>query len=401
MKARYVYESKTRDGTFQSGSIESRSREEAAQTLQQQGLFVTRLGTEQPMRRKSTSPRAKRSDVTWFISQLAIMIETGMPISDALSSLAGKSKNTSMQRVLKHIASEVDHGKPLSQALNHAPSRFDPGLIALVCAGEESGKLGTILTKAHEYMSQEMLLMKRFKSAMAYPIIMVVICISVVLMLMLFVLPRFTALFEGKGADLPLPTKLLMGTSDHLMTHWFWWLLAVSATMIGFSVWFSTIVGSSIRDRALISMPVFGKTLNTLYQARAFRGFAVMLDSGVSIMQAVEITAGIVSNTVHKELWIEVGKRARNGDRMSGAFTDCRAIPDHVSQMIESGDQSGRLGFVFHRLATYLESDYELSIKSLIQIIEPVMIAVMGIIVGFIAAALMLPLFQAGGVMSS
>ena len=126
-----------------------------------------------------------------------------------------------------------------------------------------------------------------------------------------------------------------------------------------------------------------------------------MLDSGVSIIQAVDITVGIVPNSIHKSLWSEVGSRARNGDRVSEAFSKSSVIPDHIAQMIESGDQSGRLGFVFHRLATYLEADYELSIKSLIQVIEPIMIALMGIVVGFIASALMLPLFQAGGVMSS
>tara|TARA_R110002073_G_scaffold206775_1_gene366603 strand:- start:125911 stop:127116 length:1206 start_codon:yes stop_codon:yes gene_type:complete len=345
--------------------------------------------------------KAKHSDVTWFISQLAVMIETGMPISEALTSLSQKSKRLSMRTALTYIAKEVEHGKPLSQAIRQAPSKFDPGLIALVSAGEESGQLGSVLTKAHEYMSQEMLLMKRFKSAMAYPILMIVICISVVLFLMLFVLPKFTSLFEGKDSELPIPTRMLLGISDHLMAEWFWWFLLTNITILGLNLWFATSIGGQIRDRIVLSFPIFGKTLNTLYQARAFRGFAVMLDSGVSIIQAVDITVGIVPNSIHKSLWSEVGSRARNGDRVSEAFSKSSVIPDHIAQMIESGDQSGRLGFVFHRLATYLEADYELSIKSLIQVIEPIMIALMGIVVGFIASALMLPLFQAGGVMSS
>tara|TARA_R110002072_G_scaffold42064_11_gene118035 strand:+ start:57291 stop:58466 length:1176 start_codon:yes stop_codon:yes gene_type:complete len=346
-------------------------------------------------------PKANKNDVTWFVSQLSIMIETGIPISEALSSLSERCERRSTRKLFMHIANDVEHGKSLSIAMEQAPARIDEGLIALVQSGEESGNLGTILTKAHEYMSQEMLLMKRFKSAMMYPALMVVVCVSVVLMLMLFVLPRFATLFEGKGAQLPTPTRVLMGMSDHLAVHWFWWLFALSAGLIGLNMWMATKVGSSIRDRVVLGIPLIGKTLNTLYQARAFRGFAVMLEAGVPITQSVEIAGKIVANKVHKDLWVDVASRTNHGERLSGAFADSPVIPNHIAQMIESGDQAGRLGFVFDRLAGYLEKDYELSIKGLIQVIEPLMIAIMGVLVGFIAAALMLPLFQAGGVMSS
>jgi len=346
-------------------------------------------------------PKANKNDVTWFVSQLSIMIETGIPISEALSSLSQRCERRSTKKLFMHIANDVEHGKSLSIAMEQAPARIDEGLIALVQSGEESGNLGTILTKAHDYMSQEMLLMKRFKSAMMYPALMVVVCVSVVLMLMLFVLPRFATLFEGKGAELPTPTRVLMGMSDHLAIYWFWWLFALSAGLIGLNMWMATKVGSSLRDRAVLAIPLVGKTLNTLYQARAFRGFAVMLEAGVPITQSVEIAGKIVANKVHKDLWVDVASRTNHGERLSGAFADSPVIPNHIAQMIESGDQAGRLGFVFDRLAGYLEKDYELSIKGLIQVIEPLMIAIMGVLVGFIAAALMLPLFQAGGVMSS
>lgn len=384
------------------------SRSDAFGRPKQQGASREARRTKQPIgsgtrriRNRRRVPGASTSDIAWLLSQLAVMLETGMPIAHAFESLATNTKNPRLHSLLGAMLSDIQAGNPISQAMARHPKQFSPSLVALVRAGEESGRLGEILTKSAEHKTNELLLMRRFRAALAYPALMLLVSLSVIIMLLVFVLPKFVGMFESSDATLPMPTRVVMSISDHLLTSWHWWIVSLLVGSWALFVWSRSKVGRPIFDAIVLRTPCLGPILGKLYQSRSFRGFAVMIESGVPMLRSIEIASTIVPNTVYGRLWARVGERARRGGKISAAFAQSREIPTHMARMIESGDESSRLGFVFSKLASFTEMEFDLAVKSIIQIIEPVMIIVMGAIIGFIAAALMLPLFQAGQVLSS
>ncbi len=402
-QAQFVYEARTSTGTVHAGTLTARSREEATRQLIARNLFVTRISVRNPARsaRRSTAISVSHTDVAWFINQLSVMVDTGIPLSEALGGLACQARNRRLRSLLDSLSTEVASGTSLSDAMRHWPRAFGPGLVAIVRAAEETGTMGRCLNNAAEDLMRQVVMTRKLRAAMTYPILMLLLCGGVIAALLCFVLPRFVELFSNNNQALPLPTRFLIGISEHLSVHWPRWVI-FSATAAAISwIVMETTVGKRARDTAILSMPVISKVFHSLYQARSFRSFSMMIGTGVPMLQAVSIVRGVVPNLVYEQLWNDVAETARRGDHMADAFARCHAVSPHIAQMISSGERSGRLAMVFERLATYAESEHESVLRALIQMIEPCMILILGALVGGIAAALMLPLFQASQVVAS
>jgi len=263
-----------------------------------------------------------------------------------------------------------------------------------------SGTMSSVLHRSSIYLLKELHILKRIRSAVMYPVFMFFACMAVSVFLLAVILPRFASIFASRGAALPLPTRMLMGLSGNLMEYWYAWAGGAAIFAVTMLAWSRTNRGRIQRDYLMIAIPVLSNVFNLLYQSRAFRTIAVLLDAGVPLVATMNVIKDVVPNAYYRELWQEVDDQIQRGDRMSGPFLKSNLVPESVAQMIDSGDRSGKLGFVFQQLADFIEEEYDQAVKTATQFIEPCMIMCMGAIVGLVAASVMLPLFQSSFVIA-
>lgn len=397
----FTYEARDQQGQLLKGSISASSIDDAGRQLGQRNLFVVKVKEHsRGLSPVSRTGKATRAQVAWQMSQLSIMVETGIPLSEALDCLARQASEPRLQALLQEVSTSVQEGASLSQAMAMHPQAYSPSLVALIRASEVSGTMGMVLHRAAGYLMNEMQAIKRLRGALMYPAFMFAVCLAVTVFLLVVILPRFEMVFATRGALLPLPTRVLMGASANFTAYWYWWLLGSVLVVAGLWQWPRTSWGRIQRDGLLISLPVLSRIFNALYQSRTFRTFSVLLHAGVPLVETMGIIRDVTPNVYYQRLWMQVDEHIRHGESLGGPLLESALIPESIAQMIDNGDRSGKLGLVFTRLATFVEEEYEQALRGATQMIEPVMILFMGGVIGFIAASLMLPLFQAGQVMS-
>ncbi len=410
---RFAYEARDDEGRLTGGLISADSLEQAGQLLSDRNLFVVRLGVDARSEGAVGGGEAgagtggsgwrggaSRAQVAWWMSQLSVMVETGIHLSEALDCLARQATDPGFRQLLEDISQNVQEGRSLSDAMAMHPRAFPSSLTALIRASEMSGTMTLVLHRCSLYLMSELAVLKRVRSAIIYPVFMFITCLAVTVFVLTVILPQFADIFAARGATLPLPTRILMDLSQSLLTQWYLWAGGALGLVAAVMLWGRTPLGRRQRDYLAITLPVFSTVCNSLYQSRMFRTMAVLLQSGVSVMDAMQIVREVVSNSYYRDLWAQVDASIRNGERMSGPLLESDLIPEPVAQMIDAGDRSGKLGFVFSRLAEIIEEEYNQAVKTATQFIEPCMILFMGGVIGFVAAALMLPLFQASHVIA-
>ncbi len=398
----FNYQARNENGQLLAGVIKAATLDEAGEKLSQRNLFVLDVQEEATsLTPVSSYGKANRAQVAWQMSQLSIMVETGIPLSEALDCLARQATKPKLQVLLEDISRSVQEGASLSSAMAMHPKTYSPSLVALIRASEVSGTMSQVLHRASTYLMNELQAIKRLRGALMYPAFMFLTCAAVTIFLLAVILPRFEAVFASRGALLPLPTRVLMAMSANFTAYWHLWLLA--AGLIGLGLWFwpRTSMGKKQCDRMLIRLPVLSTIFNALYQSRTFRTFSVLLDTGVPLVDALAIVRDVSPNVYYQKLWMEVDDNIRHGERLAGPLLQSDLICESIAQMIDNGDRSGKLSLVFTRLADFVEEEYNQALRTATQMIEPLMILLMGSVIGFIAASLMLPLFQAGKVMAS
>jgi len=395
----FAYEARNPDGQLVAGTIAADTLEQAGRLLGDRELFVVRLAIDRAVKRRSREDgRATRPQVAWCISQLSVMVETGVRLGDALEYLARQASDPKLKRLLQQVSRTVHEGRSFSEALEAYPRSFPPSLVALIRASEMSGTMGQVLRRASDYLMHDLQVLRRMRSALMYPAFMFTLCLAVTVFLLIFILPRFEAIFASRQSTLPGPTRALMALSDSIVRDWYLWggaaLLLGGAAML----WRGTAIGRRQLDVLSLRVPVVSNVMHKLCQSRMFRAMAILLDAGVPLIDAIDIVKEVVANHAYKALWVRVDEHIRHGENLSTPLLASPLVPESVTHMIESGERSGRLPFVFARLADFIEDEYDRAVKTATQFIEPCMILCMGGIVGFIAAALMLPLFQASQV---
>lgn len=402
----FAYEARDEFGRLTSGVINADNLEQASATLSARNLFVTRLaanyGSSSGLKMLRFTPpvRVKRQQIAWFMAQLAVMIETGIPLSEALECLARQNSDENFRKILEKVSKLVQEGRPLSDALEQFPRIFPTSITALIRASEASGTMARVLQRVSGYLMGELQILRKIRGALMYPAFMFVLAMSVAIFLLTVILPRFAVIFAKKGAVLPAPTRILMGMSDAIMTNWALCVLGVMITLTLGYLWSRSTPGKRQIDAMKLNMPVFSRIFNNMYQARAFRTMGMMLETGVPLIEALAIIREISTNSYYRELWEAVDHKVKHGERIAGPLLESVYIPESIAQMIDSGDKSGRLPMVFDRVADFVENEFNQAITVATQFIEPVMILVLGGGIGFVAAALLLPLFQAGRVVA-
>ena len=398
----YKYEVKQTTGKMAAGVIAAESSLAAANLLRNQGAYILSLNEVITQKVKGiqgilsiniqAGPSAK--DVLNFTNQLAVMIKAGISIRAALEGITEQIENPKFKAILQRIRSDVESGKPFSDALMRYPKVFSPLYINMVKASELSGAFSDMLVRIAEYQGQQIETRSQVMGAMIYPVIIAVMAISTTVFLLTFVLPRFVVIFEGKEAALPMPTKVILALSSSMRGFWYIYLGSTIAAVWGFFWTINTRGGRIWWDKAMLKTPIIKRLCRCLYISRSMHTMGELINAGVPMLDTISITANIAGNTQYKELWRQVYVSVKQGKKISAPLLRSKLLPRSVVQMISSGEESGKLAEVLCDISGYYQKELKHVIRSVTAMIEPLMIVIMGVIVGFIAMSIILPIFK-------
>jgi len=339
-----------------------------------------------------------RKDILNFTNQLAVMIRAGISLQDSLESIAEQNENKKFKVIIVDLKNRIEEGRSFSQALAEHRDVFSNLYVNMVAAAEISGSLSSMLQKLAGYLDQEAETRSQVKGAMVYPIIIAVMAVLVSIFLLCFVLPRFTAIFEGKEHLLPRPTIILMASSTLLRNYWFLVIPVLGGALGGFLYFIRTNVGQLWWDRTKLMLPLVKTLCRSLYITRSLHTMGVLTSAGVPILDTISITAQISGNVLYKDMWLSVQNEVRQGKKIASSLSDCNLMPSNVVQMIRSGEDSGTLSEVLRDVSDYYARELKTVIKTVTSMIEPIMIVIMGVFVGFIAMSIILPIFKMSSV---
>jgi len=343
----------------------------------------------------SLFPRpVRRHEIIYLTNQLAIMVDTGVTLSSALTSILQQEQNPTLRRVLAELRSAVEAGEDFSAALARHPKYFDHTYVSLVRVSEATGSLPEMLDRIGTYLRKQLETRNKVRAAMAYPAVMLVMAICVTVFLLTWVMPKFTPIFDNRGMQLPTPTRIMMTASDVLIGYWYLWVGGTVALIAGGIASLRTEPGRQAWDWLKISLPVLGSAMRKVIISRTIRTLGVMVQSGISMLDALRLAADVSGNRHYERLWLRVLDEVTNGAEIHAALAGSPLLPSTLVQMIRSGEETGKLDKVLARVSDYYDQEVETALKAATSLIEPLMIAGMGVVVGGIGLALLLPVFS-------
>jgi type IV pilus assembly protein PilC len=408
----YTYTARDSAGKAVEGTLDADSSEAVIKSLRAAGKFPVSvsLASESSARTASASSapvgparggiKVKRDEIIQFSTQLSIMLETGVTLAEALECCAMNVEKGNLKRLLEDISLVVNNGNDFSAALARHPRSFPRLYVALIRASEKSGRMSMMLNRATSYLRDEQEILRKVRGALTYPGIMFGFAVLTTVFLLAFVLPRFTTIYANKGAALPLPTKVLMGMSNFVVGNWMWLVPAIVATVIGTMFASRTPRGRRVMDWLSLNLPGVGPMFRKLHLARGLRTIGTMAGSGVNLMECVETAQQLCTNSYFHELWDSVHGQIQNGRQFSEPLSQSRLVPGSIGRMLGSGEKGGKLAMVMEQVSTFAEHELKEKITELTRYIEPAMILLMGLLIGGVALALLLPVFKISSVVA-
>jgi type IV pilus assembly protein PilC len=342
-----------------------------------------------------------RKDILNFSNQLAVMIRAGISLQDALESIGSQIDKLKFRTVVLDLKTRIESGQSFSQALAEHPDVFTNLYINMIAAAEISGSMSSMLQQLVEYLDQEADTRNQVISAMVYPIIIATMAVTCVTFLLTFVLPRFLTVFAGKEHLLPAPTKIIMAMSMGMRHYWFIIFPAIAGMIMGF--WYftnKTPAGKYWWDKTKLVLPLLKSLCRSLYITRSLHTMGVLINAGVPILDTLSITAHITGNALFENMWKGVFEQVRQGKKIAPSMEHYGLMPGNVVQMLQSGEESGTLGDVLRDVSDFYARELKTTIKTVTSMIEPIMIVLMGVLVGFIAMSIILPIFKMSSVVS-
>ncbi|MHC5158372.1 MAG: type II secretion system F family protein [Planctomycetota bacterium] len=374
--------------------------------VQRTGIYSNDRGSlDQPAVPPTSNARVKQADLVLFTTQLSVMLDSGVVLSDAIEAIGEQMRPGTFQTVIADLARQIKNGDCFSSALTGYPRIFNTMFVSMVQASEASGKMAEMLEVLSGYLNAEAETRKQVKSAMIYPLVMLLMAVAATGSLMFFVLPRFTKIYQARGTALPKLTQVLVNCSS-LLGNPVFLALAVTAGFAAFwafSVWKHTTNGHKIIDWIKVHTPIFGTMLTDAVMTRSMRILATMVNTGVSLLDALEVMKMSSDNYYFQRLWMYTDARIRDGYQLSDAIMmsgDRNLIAPGIIQMLRAGEKSGQIGQVSDKVSIFLSKKLQNSIRTATSLIEPLMITLMGGIIGTIAIALLLPVFRISSVIS-
>ena len=397
----YRYQMKQRDGQVVVGTLQADNQTLAAEQVRELGGIVLDLarlagGTDQAAKSAGFAlfNRIGSKDLLAFTSQLSVMSKAGIGLTTALENISDQIVNPRMRTVVNTLKRDVESGRQFSEALQRFPKIFSVLYLNMVRASELAGTFGHMLSRINDYLTQQAATRRQVIGAMIYPFIIVVLAITTTVFMLTFVLPQFMVLFEGKEDILPLPTKMLMAMSASLRGYWYLYLLVVGGGIGGFIYFIRTDAGRSWWDMTKLKVPLLKKLCHALYLSRGLRTMGELVNAGVPMLDTIAITAEVTGNLHYGRVWHRVHASVRKGQRLAPMLARSPLIPNSVAQMIAAGEETGTLADILNDVSEFYDDQLKATIKAVTSAIEPLMIVIMGSIVGFIAASILLPIFK-------
>lgn len=402
---RFEYTARDDSGAAAAGEIIANTRAEAAKLLRAGGKFVVKLEqtqekSTQDAPRRGGSRRVRQTQVIYFANQLAIMVDTGVPLVDALEASIQGEPEGGFRRVVQDVITRVQSGQEFSAALAKHPKAFPRFFANIIKASEASGLLGTMLQRAAAHMDSQRDTRKRLQGAMAYPTAMIVFCSAVAIFLLTYLMPKFIHIFESRGAALPAPTIVLIAVSGFLVSNAFWLVPTVVLTFAALWILSHRPAGRIITSWLKINLPIVGPMFRKAYITITMRTLGTLIDSGVSMLESIAITRSVVDNHYYEQLLDKVDEQLRKGNLLSDSLKGSDLYPHSVVQMVLAGERAGQMGPVMNRVADFCDKDLNNAIKAATALIEPALVIFMGIFIGGVVMALLLPIFSLSRVIS-
>ncbi len=399
----YRYQVRNNTGEVQIGVVAADNVTTAANILRNQGfrvLSVSPVGTsasggsfgQRIAELNAGKPRTKH--VLDFTTQLAVMIRAGINLRAALEGIAEQTEHPNFRKVIVQLKTDVESGKQFSEAIARHPKLFGPLYINMVRASEMSGSFAKMLDRIAAYITQEIETRKMVVGAAIYPGIIGTMAVAVTVFLLTFVLPKFRTVFQGKEEILPWATKFLMGLSDFMVSYWYFCVGAIVLLIASIWGFGKTDIGGFFFDRMKLMVPVVKGMFRALYISRSLQTMGQLINAGVPMLDTLAITGDISGNRLYKGLWKSVYASVKTGKKIAAPLLKTTLLPRAVVQMISAGEESGKLGEVLDEISGYYAKQLKEKIRAVTSLIEPVMIILMGSIVGFIAMAIILPIFK-------
>ncbi len=398
----YRYQVRDGSGKIETGLLSADSATNAAALLRNQGLHVVTLSPAASelqagigdFFKRMNSHKPSQKHVLDFTTQLAVMIRAGINLRAALDGIADQTTHAAFKKIIVDLKDEVESGKQFSEAIAKYPKLFGPLYVSMVKASEMSGSFSDMLNRIAAYMAQEMETRKMVIGASIYPGIIGTLAVGVTIFLLTFVLPRFAMVFEGKEEILPWATKFLLAASDFMVEQWPYIVGGVVAFLGLLYVVAKTEVGMFWIDKLKLTIPVLKGMFHSLYISRSLQTMGQLINAGVPMLDTLAITGDISGNQLYKGMWHRVHASVKQGRKITGPLLKDKLMPKSVVQMIAAGEESGKLGEVLDEISSYYLKQLKDQIKAVTSMIEPIMIVMMGSIVGFIAMAIILPIFK-------
>ena len=398
----FNYKARTSDGVLQSGTVEAISRDAAVSILQRHGLIIVSLESKQQesffSREITFLGGVKNKDIVIFSRQLAILFEAQVPIVESFHALIKQTEKAFFKKILSEILNDIEGGSSLSKALSAHKKVFSDFYISMIVSGEASGKLQSVFSYLADHTEQEYYLTSKIKSAMMYPIFIIAAFILAAISMMIFVVPQLSAVLEETNQELPFLTKVLIGSS-HFIKDWILVLLLIPAA-IGVFLWryLKTPEGKEMKDKLILKIPIIGGLLRKVYLSRFSENLSTLIKGGLPIIQALQVTGDVVGNTVYKKIVNTAIEEIKGGGNVSDVLSRYpAAFPQFVTQMSATGEKTGKLAQVLENVSRFYQKEVENMTNNLTQLIEPILIVALGIGVGILVAAILMPIYNIAG----
>ncbi|OHA15482.1 MAG: hypothetical protein A3A10_02280 [Candidatus Tagabacteria bacterium RIFCSPLOWO2_01_FULL_42_9] len=396
----YKYEATTSQGEEKAGTIEAANRDIAIAALQRRNLIVISVESAEETgffsRQLTFLNRIKARDVVILSRQLSTLFEAKVPVMSSLQLLASETENPALRQNLTELINDIGGGSSIAEAMSKHPRIFSKFFVSMVKSGEESGKLDEIFSYLAAYLERTYELTSKAKSALVYPAFVVVTFIGVIILMLTTVIPKLSAILKETGQELPFYTKIILSASDFLTNYGLFVLIALIFGVIGLWYYRGTSAGKIAFSRLQISLPYVGDLYKKLYLSRMMDNFETLLSAGISAVRTLELTSEIIENAIYRRIILDALDAVKAGSSISDAFSRYEEMPGLVVQMIKVGEETGKLSFVLKTLSHFYKKELESTIETLMSLIEPAMIIVLGLGVGLLVAGVLGPIYNIG-----
>lgn len=393
----FSYVTKDIQGIYHNGEVETTDEFQAARLLRRKKLIVISLKVKNESMNNPLDKflsRVSFADVVIITRQLATMIEAGLVLSEALDILEEQQSNKFLKKVLSKISSDVKGGLDFASALEKHPGVFPSLYSKLVRAGQASGKLDTILLELANNLEKEREFRSKVRGAMIYPVVIIFMMIAVMSVMVFFVMPKLMSLYSDSGVELPLLTRIMIGFASFATSYWWAVIAGVVGVVLLVQHYISTSEGKLLFDQLVLKIPVIGKIISLVILTDFTRTFSLLVSSGLPILDSIKIVGDISGNRVYKDSLDTAYRGVERGLTLSSQLLGLPIFPKILGQMVKTGEETGKLDEVIGRLASYFESEADNSLKNITTLIEPLVLVILGVGVGFLVVSIIMPIYQ-------